>query len=187
MTAGATAAGRLVLAPGELDLLAGLLGLQLPPGFAVESATGDRRRLTVLGVLAGGRVEAAVATGLIAVCTPQLAVHVAAVTPEVSVTAALGVRDDVGGSLVRTGVAAVEVSLWRAVGLGGELARLVPPAGETGSLRAIVAAPPHVVGQALWFVRDATWLALEPGGRTREVGPRDLGPAVAPLVDAALA
>ena len=181
-----TAARRLVLAPGELDLLARLLGLELPPGFAVRDGTGDRARLAALGALVDGRVHASVAAGLEAACAPRLAVLVEAAVPDVAVTAALGVRGDVGGALVRTGPDAVEASLWPAVALRAELARLVPPAGEHGSLRATVVAPPDVVGQALWSARDGAWLALQPGGATTAVGATDLGPALAPLVGAAL-
>jgi hypothetical protein len=177
-------AARLVLAPGELALLASLLRLELPPGFRVQDATGDRSRLTALGVLRAGEVQASVAAGLAAACAPRVGVLVAAAVGEVSVTAALGVRAEVGGSLARVGHAAVEASLWPAVGLGGELARLVPPAAGPGRLRATVVAPPDLVGQRVWFAHDRGWVT---GLGSRPVSAADLASDLAPLIGAALA
>lgn len=180
-------AARLVLAPGELALLAALLGLELPPGFLVRDATGDRARLTDLGVLSHGDVHPSVAAGLAAACAPRVGVLVEAAVGAVAVTAALGVRgdggDDVGGSLARLGDAVVEASLWPAVALGRELTRLVPPAAASGRLRATVVAPPDVVGQRQWFADEGGWRTLD----ARPVVAGDLGQDLAPLVGAALA
>lgn len=188
-------AARLVLAPGELALLAALLGLELPPGFLVRDATGDRARLTDLGVLSHGDVHPSVAAGLAAACAPRVGVLVEAAVGAVAVTAALGVRgdggddvgdevgDEVGGSLARLGDAVVEASLWPAVALGRELTRLVPPAAASGRLRATVVAPPDVVGQRLWFADEGGWRTLD----ARPVDAGDLGQDLAPLVGAALA
>jgi hypothetical protein len=122
---------RLLLTPGELDLLRGRLNLPAPPGFAVAGASGAGGRLAALGVLTGDGVAPAVAADLVAACAPQVAVHVVARLGAVEVTASLGIRDGrppSGGGLVRTGPAEVELSGWPVRSLPDELTRVVPPA-----------------------------------------------------------
>ena len=56
------------------------------------------------------------------------------------VAAALGIRGDLGGSLVRAGESDVEVAAWPAERLGVELARAVPPvAGEDRRIAEVLA------------------------------------------------
>lgn len=157
---------RLVLPAGELTGLCGLLGLLVPPGFEAAAAT-----IRTDGLLVDGAVHPSVAAGLIATCSPQLAIL--ARGPVGDVAAAWGVRGDLGGSMVRAGTSDVEVAAWPALRLGDELRRAVP-AGLTGTLRITVVAPPRVVGQLDWHLSGGADDALE------------IGAAVAPLVAAAL-
>jgi hypothetical protein len=183
---------RLLLTPGELDLLRGRLGLPLPPGFEVTGPVEDRHRLAGLGVLAGDDVVPEVAAALVAACSPQVGVHVAGRLAAAEVTAGLGLCDGQGGALVRTSRAEVELSGWPTLSLPDELTRVVPAAPVpamaalkvpldllssrsadpevealratvTGSLRATVVKGRSVIGQVLWLGTAAGWVALEPG------------------------
>jgi hypothetical protein len=194
-----TTARRLVLAPGELAGMCARLGLELPPAFR---ATPD----------AVGEVHPSVAAGLQATCAPAVGVLVSSSFGD----AAFGVRDDLGGSLLRGVESPVEVSVWPAVRLRSELARAVPPLAArpspplhlpldevpdvlrpltVGFLRATVVAPPHVLGVVVWVATSHGWVWLQPaqvrrGVRwvdVRPVEPADLAGAVAPDIAMALA
>jgi hypothetical protein len=186
----ALTARRLVLTPGELDLLRRRLDLPAPPGFAVVGGGGSTARLEQLGVTVDGAVQPAVAAGLVAACAPQVGVLVVATVGQQAMTAALGVRGELGGSLAQAGTAAVEAAVWPAPALGTELARVVPPLGRSdrpdlhlpladlaagttgpaveelraavvGSLRATVVTD-AVLGQVVWLATAGGWLAMEP-------------------------
>lgn len=157
----------LVLSRGEVAGLCARLGLLVPPDFAADPAT-----IRTDGLLVDGEVHPAVAAGLVATCSPQLAVLIRCRSGDVA--AAFGIRGDLGGSMVRVGGSDVEVAAWPAERLGGELDRAVP-ASVIGLLQATVLAPPRVVGQV------GMRLSGDP------VDPGALGAAVAPLVAAALA
>jgi hypothetical protein len=169
---------RLVLPAGEPATLCARLGLLIPPGFDVEPAP-----IRTPGLLLQDAVHPSVAAGLAATCAPRLGVHLSSTVGDL--TAAFGIRDDLGGSLVRAGSSDVELAAWPALRLGEELARAIPvlgaspqpalhlPAAEIadrpelradvkGTLRATVVAPPHVVGQVVWLATAAGWLSLAP-------------------------
>jgi hypothetical protein len=152
--------------------------LLLPPGFDATPAPTRTE-----GLLVDDGVHPAVAAGLAATCAPQVAVLVSSTIGDVA--AAYGIRDDLGGSMLRAEDSDVEVSAWPALGLGGELARAVPTLGASpipslhlplaeiparadlqqaviGMLRATVIAPPAVIGQVVWLATFAGWLWLEP-------------------------
>jgi hypothetical protein len=179
MTATEVSARRLALAPGEPPELCARLGLLIPPGFAHRPEP-----IRTEGLLVDGAVHPSLAAGLVATCAPQVGVLIA--TSVGDVAAALGVRGDLGGSMLRAGGSDVEISAWPADQLGRELARAVPPLGAgprpalhlpltelgaradlheavVGTLLATVVAPPAVVGQVRWWATLAGWLALEPG------------------------
>jgi hypothetical protein len=177
MTA-AIAARRVTLQAGEVSAACRLLGLQPPPGFAAEPTP-----ILAAGVVVDGAVHPAVAATLAAACAPQVGVVVRSdVGP---LWAAVGVRGDLGGSLLRCGSSDVEVSTWRAARLGAELARTVPALGSSdrsplhvpldelasvpglddiviGTLHATVVAPPAVLGVVVWLATTAGWLTLDP-------------------------
>jgi hypothetical protein len=183
-------ARRLYLTPGELDLVRRRLDLPAPPGFDVDGGNGSVGRLVQLGVLTDDAVHPSVAAGLAAACAPQVGVHLAAAVGDQRVTAVLGVRGALGGSLVHMGTAAVEVAAWPAAWLAAELSRVVPPLAcsggaprhlplpalsegapepavaalrETvsGSLRATAVAQ-VVLGQVVWLATQQGWVAVEP-------------------------
>ena len=176
-------ARRLVLPPAQVVELCRLVGVPCPPGFDI--GVRDQAGPAVLSddVLVDGRVHRSVAAGIVATCAPRVAVHIASTAGDV--TAVFGVRDDLGGSLLRHGASQVEVSAWPAVRLGSELVRAVPVLGcgsreplhlplaaladdpglrdlVVGTLRATVVAPPRVVGQVTWLATAEGWLSLEP-------------------------
>jgi hypothetical protein len=183
----ALAVRRIALTPGELDVLRRRLDLPAPPGFGVDGGSGSTARLEQLGVTVDGAVHPSIAAGLVAACAPQVGVLVVARARQQEVTAALGVRGELGGSLAQAGKPAVEASVWPAPALGTELARVVPPlstvegpalhlplaelaAGPVvdglrtslvGSLRATVVTD-AVVGQVVWLATADGWLAMEP-------------------------
>jgi hypothetical protein len=157
---------RLVLPAGELAGLCGLLGLLVPPGFEAAAA-----RIRTDGLLVDDAVHPSVAAGLVATCSPQLAILARGSAGDVA--AAWGVRGDLGGSMARAGTSDVEVAAWPALRLGAELRRVFP-AGLTGTVRITVVAPPRVVGKLDWHLSGGADDALE------------IGAAVAPLVAAAL-
>jgi hypothetical protein len=195
-----SSARRLYLTPGELDLLRRRLDLPAPPGFSVDGGSGSMARLEELGVITSGAVHPSVAAGLVAACAPRVGVLVTASVGDSGVTAALGVRGSVGGSLAQSGSAAAEVATWPATELGAELARVVPPLGAhpapalhlpleeltgsavegrfgpvTGALQATVVAD-GVLGLLRWLATEQGWLAVEPaqwhaGGRQASVRP----------------
>lgn len=200
------AARRLLLEPGEVAGACGRLGLSLPPGFA---ATPDALRAP--GLLLDGEVHPAVAATLAAVCAPEVGVVVWSEVGDLH--AAVGVRGELGGGLLRAGASLIELSTWRATSLGAELARTLPRLGASvatpvrlplaevpglpdivGTLRATVVAPPAVLGVVVWLAAADGWLALEPAevvaGRrwadVRPVQPDELGRALAPYLAAAL-
>lgn len=175
---GPLTARRLVLPPGELADLCARIGAQLPPGF--EAAP---RRASTSGLVVDGKVRPSVAAGLAATCSPQLGVVMSSTLG--GIAGALGIRDDLGGSMLRADGSDVEVSAWPALRLGDELARSVPalPTGDrpslhcplsqipesgelraavVGTLRTTVVSPPDIVGQLIWLATTAGWLALEP-------------------------
>jgi hypothetical protein len=153
---------RLVLPPGEVAALCGRLDLLIPPGFEADPSP-----IQTEAVLIDGAVHPSVAAGLAATCIPRLAILLRSSVGDVA--AALGIRGDLGGSMVRAGQSDIEVGAWPAARLGAELARAVPVA-LPGVLHITVVAPPRVVGQLLW-----------------RCGAGDVGSAVAPLIAAALA
>jgi hypothetical protein len=197
-----TAARRLYLTPGELDLLRRRLHLPAPPGFAVDGGSGSTARLEELGVITDGAVHPSVAAGLAAACAPRVGVLLTAVVPSADLTAALGVRGEVGGSVAQAATAAAEVATWPAAALGAELARVVPPLGShpapalhlpldaltargfedrfgpvTGTLQATVVAD-GVLGQVRWLATEQGWLAVEPaeqGAGSRWASVRPVG------------
>ena len=167
-----------MLPAGEVAGLCARLALPLPPDFAA-TPTG----IATQGLLLDGQVHPSVAAGLRATCAPRVGVLLRSTAGDVA--AALGVRGDLGGSLVRVGSSDVEVAAWPAERLGVELVRTVPDLGGSarpalhgplvdlaaapelrdgvlGVLRATVVAPPYVVGLVTWLATDAGWLALEP-------------------------
>ena len=175
------------------------LGLELPPAFR---ATPD----------AVVEVHPSVAAGLQATCAPAVGVLVSSSFGD----AAFGVRDDLGGSLLRRVESPVEVSVWPAVRLRSELARAVAPLAArpspplhlplddvpdvlrpltVGFLRATVVAPPQVLGVVVWVATSHGWVWLQPAqvrcgvrwGDVRPVEPADLAGAVAPDIAMALA
>jgi len=173
-----TTARRLLLPPGEVAELCHRIGLVLPPAFAAERAP-----LHTAGLLRDGAVHPSLAAGLAATCSPQLSVLVASTVGEVA--AALGVRDDLGGSLLRAGPSPVEVAAWPAERLGPELARVVPPLPSgprpdlhlpvtdlatsqvlrrlvVGTLHATVVTSAGVVAQLPWLATAEGWLAVTP-------------------------
>jgi hypothetical protein len=180
-------ARRIALTPGELDLLRRRLDLPAPPGFGIDGGSGSTARLEQLGVTVDGAVHPSIAAGLVAACAPQVGVLLLARARQQEVTAALGVRGELGGSLAQAGGPAVEASVWPAPALGAELARVVPPLGTAegpalhlpmaelaaglvvdglraalvGSLRATVVTD-RVVGQVVWLATTDGWLAMEP-------------------------
>jgi hypothetical protein len=169
---------RLVLPAGEPAALCALLGLCLPPGFETEPTPVRTERLLV-----DGAVHPSVAAGLTATCAPRVAILLHSSIGDMA--AALGVRGDLGGSMVRAGRSEVEVAAWPAERLGAELVRAVPPAC-VGLLRVTVVAPPHVIGQLVWASTPTGW--QQPvGNRWEPVEPADIGAFVAPLVAVALA
>jgi hypothetical protein len=178
MTATAMTRRRLVLPPGEVAALCGRLGLLPPPGFAAEPTA-----IGTDGLLQEGEVHPSVAAGLRATCAPR--VWVGLECAALDLAAALGVRGDLGGSLVRAGDSDVEVAAWPVEHLGVELTRAVPVLGDSamprlhlpvnaladepllraevvGALHATVVAPPHVVGRVTWLATPTGWLCLEP-------------------------
>lgn len=198
-------ARRLFVSVVELADLSDRLGLDLPPGFSGPPAPHRR---------SDDDVHPSLAAGLVATCAPVVGVTVTALD---TVSAALGLRGDLGGSLLRAGGSEVEVSAWPAVALGHELTRTVPELGASaqparhlplaeltaetlrepvvGRLQATVVAPPHIVGVVIWLATTSGWLSLEPAevidgrrwARLRPVQPQDLAAAVAPFVASALA
>lgn len=173
-----TTARRLLLPPGEVAELCHRIGLVLPPTFAAERAP-----LHTAGLLRDGAVHPSLATGLAATCSPQLGVLVTSSIGEVA--AALGVRGDLGGSLLRAGPSPVEVAAWPAEQLGPELARVVPPLPSgprpdlhlpvsdlatsqilrrlvVGTLHATVVTPDGVIAQLPWLGTAQGWVAVAP-------------------------
>ena len=174
----ALTARRLRLAPDALAAMCRALALLPPPGFDVPSGS------------IGARGHPSVAAGLVATCAPRVGVLVTSTVG--AVTAAFGLRDDLGGGFLRAVDSEVEVSAWPAVRLGEELSRAVPSLGcgaafalhapltevtdcaelrtaVRGTLRASVVAPPHVVGQVVWLATAEGWLSLEPAEVRRGV------------------
>jgi hypothetical protein len=155
-----------VLPADEVAGLCELIGLLVPPGFESPGAP-----IRTEGLLVDGAVHPSVAAGLIATCSPQIAILARGSVGDVA--AVWGVRGDLGGSMVRAGDSDVEVAAWPAVRLGAELRRAVP-AGLTGTLHLTVVAPPRVVGQLDWHLSGGAGDALE------------FGAVIAPLVAAGL-
>ncbi|MDX6198845.1 MAG: hypothetical protein QOJ79_1996 [Actinomycetota bacterium] len=203
MTATAVLSRRLVLPAGEVSALCARVGLPPPPGFDAEASG-----IHTDGLLLGHAVHPSVAAGLRATCSPRVGVLIRSTVGDVA--AALGVRADLGGSLVRAGDSDVEVAAWPAERLGAELARVVPSlgrssmptmhvpigaladqpelrAGVIGSLHATVVAPPSVVGQVVWLATRTGWLAVEPLETRAGVRWADVRPAQPDEIGAALA
>jgi hypothetical protein len=151
--------------------------LPLPPGFAAEPGP-----VRTAGLLREDSVHPSVAAGLAATCSPRVGVLVRCSPGDVA--AALGVRGDLGGSMVRAGGSDVEVAAWPAGRLGAELAAAVPALDSgprpmlhlplddlarhpalrrevAGRLEVRVVAPPRVVGRLAWLATPGGWLSLE--------------------------
>jgi hypothetical protein len=157
---------RLVLPIGEVARLCELVGLLIPPGFEAPATP-----IRTEGLLVDDAVHPSVAAGLLATCSPQIAILARGSVGDVA--AVWGVRGDLGGSMLRAGDSAVEVAAWPVERLGPELRRAVP-AGLTGTLRLTVVAPPRIVGQLDWHL----------SGDADDA--HDIGAALAPLVAAGL-
>jgi hypothetical protein len=176
----AFAARRLLLGAEAVAELCRRLGLAVPPGFASPPGPVGAPALVL-----DGQVHPSVAAGLRATCAPQVGVLLRSSLGDVA--AALGVRDELGGSLLRAAGSRVEVSAWPALELGAELARCLPPLPAAprqslqwplhdlatcpeladiavGTLQATVVRPPQVLGRVTWLATAQGWFSLEAAG-----------------------
>ncbi|HEU5473495.1 MAG TPA: hypothetical protein VFV67_22855 [Actinophytocola sp.] len=133
MTApGSTAPHRLRLTAAEYAWLVERLGLAMPPGWEPVEPAGSSAPagLAEKGVLVDGEVHPSVAMNLRILAGPQVMLDTTASIGAAGLHSLHAIAGALGASLFQLGDGAVELSLFAASDLGGELVRAVPPEAE---------------------------------------------------------
>ncbi|HET9139012.1 hypothetical protein [Actinophytocola sp.] len=129
-----TAPHRLRLTAAEYAYLVDRLGLSMPPGWQPDPRDlppAEPADLVKRGVLDGdGEVHRSVAMNLKILAGPQVMLDTTATIGGAGLHSLHAIAGRLGASLFELGDGAVELSLFAASDLGGELVRAVPPEAE---------------------------------------------------------